>query len=407
MNKSLRWLGFAALATLLVACSKDKNQEKPTELTEFTSTAKVERVWSASVGAGAPRLRVGLEIAIAGDTVFAANHKGVVYAYDRATGKRRWDTKTKLPLTGGPGVGEGLVVAGASHGEIIALDAGTGAVRWKSQINSEILAGPTISGQAVLLRTTDGRVTALRVSDGTQLWSAEQAVPRLSLRGTTRPAVAGTLAVSGFDNGRVLALQLADGATVWDVSVSPPTGRTELDRLNDIDAAVEVAGNDIFAVTYQGKAVRIDRDTGQVLWSRDVSSYSGLALDEDSVYITSSSGELVKIGRRNGVEVWKQSVLSRRRLSAPAVLGEYVAVGDLDGYVHFFDRATGTLAARIRPFRDAVAAPLVSSGDAVFALDGKGKLVALRVKALPVAPAPAAAAPAPAETPAPAATPAQ
>jgi outer membrane protein assembly factor BamB len=401
MNNSLRWLGLAAVATLLVACSKDKNLEKPVELTEFTSTAKVERVWSASVGGGAPRLRVGLEIAIEGDTVFAANHKGVVYAFNRATGKRRWDTSTKLQLTGGPGVGDGLVVAGASHGDIIALDAATGAVRWKAQINSEILAGPTIANQLVLLRTTDGRVTALATADGKQKWSAEQTVPRLSLRGTTRPAVSGTLAVSGFDNGRVLALQMSDGATVWDVSVSPPTGRTELDRLNDIDAAVEVAGSDIFAVTFQGKAVRIDRDTGQVQWSRDVSSYSGLTLDEDSVYITSAGGELLKIGRRNGVEVWKQAVLSRRRLSAPAVLGGYVAVGDLDGYVHFFDRATGTLAARIRPFRDAVAAPLVSSGDTVFALDGKGKLVALRVKAL----AAPAAAPAPAPAAAPAAAP--
>ncbi len=397
MNNLRSWLGLAAVATLLVACSKDKNLEKPVELTEFTSTAKVERVWSASVGGGAPRLRVGLEIATAGDTVFAANHKGVVYAFDRATGKRRWDTNTKLQLTGGPGVGDGLVVAGAGHGEIIALDAATGAVRWKAQINSEILAGPTIANQVVLLRTTDGRVTALATGDGKQLWSAEQQVPRLSLRGTTRPAVAGTLAVSGFDNGRVLALQMADGATVWDVSVSPPTGRTELDRLNDIDAAVEVAGNDIFAVTFQGKAVRIDRDTGQVQWSRDVSSYSGLTLDEESVYITSAGGELIKIGRRNGVEVWKQAVLSRRRLSAPAVLGEYVAVGDLDGYVHFFDRATGALAARIHPLGDGVAAPLVTSGDTVFALDGKGKLVALRVKPLAVV-APAAAVPA--ETPA-------
>ncbi len=396
MNQSLRWLGLAAATALLVACSKDKNQEKPTELTEFASTAKVERVWSASVGAGAPRLRVGLEIATAGDLVFAANHKGVVYAFDRATGKRKWDTNTKLQLTGGPGVGDGIVVAGASHGAIVALDAATGDVRWKAQINSEILAGPTIANQVVLLRTTDGRVNALAVADGKQLWSAEQQVPRLSLRGTTRPAVSGPLAVSGFDNGRVLALQLSDGATVWDANVSPATGRTELDRLNDIDAAVEVAGTDIFAVAFQGKAVRIDRDTGQVLWSRDVSSYSGLALDEDSVYITSADGSLVKIGRRNGIEVWKQDVLSRRRLSAPAVLGEYVAVGDYDGYMHFFDRATGTLAARNRPFGDGVAAPLVTSGDTVFALDGKGKLVALRVKALPVA----AVAPAPAAEPA-------
>jgi outer membrane protein assembly factor BamB len=399
MNNARSWLGLVAMAAMLLACSKDKNLEKPTELTEFASTAKVERVWSASVGSGAPRLRTGLEIATAGELVFAANHKGTVYAFDRATGKRKWDTNTKLQLTGGPGAGEGLVVAGASHGAIVALDAASGEVRWKAQINSEILAGPTIANQTVLLRTTDGRVSALAAADGKLLWSAEQTVPRLSLRGTTRPAVAGTLAVSGFDNGRVLALQMADGATVWDANVSPAAGRTELDRLNDIDAAVEVAGSDIFAVAYQGKAVRIDRDTGQVLWSRDVSSYSGLALDDDSVYITGADGSLVKIGRRNGIEAWKQSVLSRRRLSAPAMLGEYVAVGDYDGYVHFFDRATGTLAARNRPFRDGVSAPLVTSGDTVFALDGKGKLVALRVKALAVP----AAAPAPAPAPAPAA----
>lgn len=175
-----------------------------------------------------------------------------------------------------------------------------------------------------------------------------------------------------------MALALKDGATVWDISVAPPTGRTELQRLIDIDAGVLAAGNDIYAVTFQGKAARIDRDTGQVQWSRDLSSYSGAALDEDGYYASTSDGALVKIGRRSGIEIWNQQVLSRRRLSAPAVLGKLVAVGDLDGYVHFFDAGNGELAARLHPLGARVSAPPIVVGDLLVMMDSDGKIAALR-----------------------------
>ena len=131
-----------------------------------------------------------------------------------------------------PGAGDGLVVAGASHGDIVALDAATGEQKWKTRINSEILSAPAIGKGVVLVRAVDGRVVALRATDGSEIWSAEQQVPRLSLRGTANPLIVGDMAMSGFDNGRVLALTLADGGPVWDVSVAPPSGRSEIDRLN-------------------------------------------------------------------------------------------------------------------------------------------------------------------------------
>ncbi len=214
--------------------------------------------------------------------VFVANHDGKVVAFNPANGKQLWSTATKLPITGGPGVGEGLVVAGASHGNIVALDAATGAVKWTAYINSEILAAPAIARQVVVVRTVDGRVVALSASDGKQMWSAEQQVPRLSLRGTARPVIVGDLVAVRLRQWPLMALQLDDGSSLWEASISPSAGRTELERLNDIDTQIQVQGNDVYVVNFHGKAARLDLETGQVQWARDISSYSGLALDTDA-----------------------------------------------------------------------------------------------------------------------------
>ncbi|MEJ0099356.1 MAG: outer membrane protein assembly factor BamB [Pseudomonadota bacterium] len=390
----LRTCALTALAVLAAACSSDsKRADKPAKLTDFQSSAKVERLWRTSVGDSALKLRVGLSLATDGKAVFVANHDGKVFAYNPANGKQLWSTSTKLALTGGPGVGEGLVVAGGSHGNVVALDAATGAVKWKSYINSEILAAPAIARQVVVVRTVDGRVVALRAGDGTQMWSAEQQVPRLSLRGTARPIIVNDLVLCGFDNGRLMALQLNDGSSVWEASISPSAGRTELERLNDVDTQLQVQGNEVYVVNFHGKAARLDLETGQVQWSRDISSYSGLSLDADAVYLTSDDGSVQKLTNRSGVEMWKQVALSHRRLSAPALLGDVVVVGDLDGYIHFLDRGTGALAARTHDLSDRVSAQPLVVGDTVFILDASGHLVALRAKSVPVAAGKAKAAP--------------
>jgi len=371
--------GMLVALTTLVACDKNKNVDPPAELTDFKSTARLQRVWSTGVGGGEPKLRLGLGVVRDGEVLFAAGHDGDVVAMNIETGKRLWDTRTKLSLSGGPGAGQGLVVAGASHGDIVALDAATGEQRWKTRINSEILSAPVIGGDHVVLRTVDGRLSGLRIADGSLAWTAEQAVPRLTLRGTAQPVLVGDMVLSGFDNGRVMALSVSDGATIWEMTVAPPVGKTELDRLVDIDSQVKVVGDDVYVVTYQGKVARIARDSGQVWWSRDVSSHRGLDIDEDGVYISTSEGAVVKIGRRTGVEMWKQEALSRRRLSPPAVVGSLVMVADLEGYLHFLDINTGALAARTKGGGEHVTAAPIVNGDTVIVMNDEGDISAWRV----------------------------
>jgi outer membrane protein assembly factor BamB len=372
---------LAATALLLGACSKNKNIDPPAELTDFDAKIQVQRSWSAGVGGGAPKLRLGLGVAVDGERAFAANHDGEVAAFSITNGKRLWRTKTRMKLAGGPGAGGGIVVAGSTFGDLVAFDMETGKQRWKTRINTEILAAPAVEGDLVVVRGVDGRIVGLSAVDGTQRWSADQQVPRLSLRGTATPIIAGDIVACGFDNGRVLGLNRRDGTTVWEVTLAPPAGRTELERLVDIDSPMRAAGDDLYVVAFQGRLARIGRETGQVAWTRELSSYRGLAVDEDAVYVSTAEGEVVKVGRRTGVEMWRQKVLGHRRLSAPVVLGNQVVVADFEGYLHFLDTEKGELSARIGSGGDKVTTPPVVVGEEVLVINDEGSLAAFKIRA--------------------------
>jgi len=399
---------LVALAALSACASKDKKAEKPAELTDIPNpTVRVQKLWGASVGGGGKKLRLGLGIASADNRLFAAGRDGDVAAFDLKSGKQLWRVETKLALAGGTGVGGDTVAVGSADGQVVALAAANGAERWRADVKGEVLSSPAVSATEVVVRTVDGKLRALALADGKEVWSTEQQIPRLTLRGVAAPVVARDIAISGFDNGRVLAVSLNDGATVWDSPVSPAHGRTELERLNDIDAAVKVAGDDVFVSGFQGRAAMLALDSGQIWWTRDLSSYRGIDVDDDQMYLSTSGGEVVALKRRTGVEVWRNDLLKRRSLSAPAVAGEFVAVADLEGYVHWFDRTTGTLAGRIKTGGDRVTNAPLSVNGIVYVISDQGDVVALH--GLPVAARAAKAskqAPAPAPEPAAPAAPA-
>jgi outer membrane protein assembly factor BamB len=403
MKRSLLSTGLlivtAALA--LSACDKkDKKVDEPVKLTDIKSpTVRVQKVWSASVGGGGSKMRYGLGLATEGDRLFAAGRDGEVAAFDLKTGRQAWRVKTKLDLTGGTGASPELVVVGSADGVVLALAADTGAERWRAEVGGEILSAPAVAEGQVVVRTVDGNLRGLGVADGKEIWSAEQQIPRLTLRGVAAPVIARDMAISGFDNGRVLAVNLEDGGTVWDSPVSPAHGRTELERLNDIDAAVKVAGDDVFVAGYQGRAAMLALDSGQVWWTRELSSYRGVDVDDEQMYVSLANGELVAMRRRTGAELWRNDSLKFRGLSAPAVVGDYVVVADLDGYVHWFDRATGSASGRAKAGGDRVTnAPLVVN-NVLYVINDKGEISAMRGN--PIAPRAAKAAPATAPEPAP------
>lgn len=372
-------LGVIALLALLAACSKDKEVDPPAELVDFRPTLRVDRLWSSSMPGDEPVLRLGLAPAASGEAVFAAGHGGDVAAFAATTGRALWRSRTKAALSGGPAVGAGVVIVGSSDGEVIALAEADGTERWRAKVRGEVLSAPAVSGPTVVVRTVDGRLIGLAVDDGRELWREQQAVPRLSLRGAATPAVEGTVAVSGFDNGRVLAIGTDDGEILWDALVSPARGRTELERLVDIDSAIRISGPDVFVAGFQGRVAMLALDTGQVWWSREISSHRGLDFDEERVYVSSSEGDIIALRRRTGIELWRQDAFKRRGLSAPASVGPHVVVADFEGYLHWLDKADGSLVARTSA-GGRVSNPPVVIGDVLVVLDDQGRLSAFRAR---------------------------
>jgi outer membrane protein assembly factor BamB len=395
--------GLAALL-IIAACSKDKAIDQPAKLTPLASPSlRVQRIWSASVDdRKAAVLRLGLGVSVADNRVYAAGHRGDVVALDLGSGRLLWRTRMRAPLSGGTAASADLVLVGSSDGRLFAFDPANGASRWQVRLNGEVLAPAAISARLIAVRTVDGKLHGLSPADGHELWSQEQQVPRLSLRGTARPVIVGDVVLCGFDNGKVLAVSVNDGSVQWEATVTPPHGRTELERLADIDSAVGVSGQDVYAVGFQGRVAMLALDTGQVWWSHEASSYRGLTLDGDALYLSTADGEVVALKARTGAEVWRQNALLHRGLSAVAAMDDSLVIADFQGYLHWLDKASGALAARVATGKARVSTPPVVAGNTVVVINDRGRIDAFRVTPRATALAQGRkSAPPPAPTPAP------
>ena len=359
--KGRQILAAAVLIAATAGCGRDNDSgEAPAELVSFDERLEVRRVWTTRVGGSGERLRLGLSPATDGARIFAASHGGDVAAFDLQNGRRSWSSQTNLPLSAGPAYGAGVVALGTTDGDLIALEADTGSELWRQAVGAEVLAPPAIGGEVVTLRTVDGRLRGYSSLDGRELWTVVQTVPALTMRGNTAPYVAGSSVVAGFDNGRLGAYQLSSGDVLWEFAVAAPSGRTELDRLVDISAGLQVAGNDVFAVGYHGRAIGVALENGVVLWQQELSSYAGLGVDVSSVYVTDEFGEVVALERGSGTPRWRQDALRLRDVTAPAAFGNTIVVGDFEGFLHWIDPGDGSFLARERAASNRItAAPLV------------------------------------------------
>lgn len=382
MNKAWRMIGLISATTLLASCGlfSDKDEElEPKKLVDIQQTLKVKRLWSAKVGGESEFLRVALRPVGDGSRIYAASYDGVVSAFDPQSGKQIWRTKVGMPLSAGPGLGEGRVVVVSKDGHAISLDSGSGAEQWRVELDGESLARPLISSEFVVLQTIDNRMRALSVYDGRELWALEQSTPALTMRGSADPVLVGNTVIGGFDNGRLVAANLISGDIIWESMLSPPKGRSDLDRLSDIDGSIGVVGQDVYAAGYQGRLAAVASESGQVLWNRGISSYEGVSADWNSVYTASADGEIVALSRRDGTETWRNDDLLRREPTLPTPFHTTVAVGDLEGYVHFFSNLNGTAVARIKLGKSAITSAPVVVANRLYVQSDSGSIAAYEV----------------------------
>jgi len=381
MRRWLLWLSMAGLA----GCGwfGGESGEKPAELTAFEPAASVTELWSLDTGTGPKDTYIRIEPVQSDDVLYVCDTRGRVRALTVPTGKERWLAELKLEVSGAVGVGDGLVLVATRKGEVAALDKNTGQEQWRVTVSSEVLAPPAADSGVVVVQSVDGRLTALASATGKRLWTVERSEPALSLRGTATPVILGDAVLSGFATGKLMAVGLRDGRILWETAVSQPLGRTEIERLVDVDIPVMVAGRMLVTAAYQAKIVAMSLENGRILWSREISTAMPLAADGANVYVSDARGHVYALDRQSGATVWKQDKLQGRRLSAPAVVGTAVAVGDFEGYVHWLARDDGRFLARERPSRAAILSTPLADGATLFVLAQNAMLTAMRLEARP------------------------
>lgn len=402
MRHSLRGIvtvAVVAVALTLGGCTwlknlgKKDNVEPPTPLTEFTPTTQIDRLWTEGVGNGASDSGARLTPGDADGRLYAAGIDGTIAALDAATGRTLWKKhlgerkgwlwrrgSNSMRWTGGPAVQGDLLVVGGLDGQVYAFSTQDGADRWHTQMTSEVISAPAIANGIVVVRTNDGHLVGLDAADGSHKWIFDQPVPPLSLRGNSTPLIEQGIVYSGFDNGKVIAVRLDDGNEQWVQTLSTGEGKTEVERLSDVDGNLVADGGALYAAGYRGQIAALALDSGRPLWQRDLSSYVGAAVSGNSVVIVDADGNVWAFDRETGVNLWKQDQLKFRWLSAPAIQGKYVAVGDSEGYVHWLTLDEGKFAAREHLGRKPIeGAPLVV-GDTLYVEDVKGHIGAYRAR---------------------------
>lgn len=385
MRRLPRQIALGACAGLLLVLSgcgmldrfwnKDTGP-KPMPLTEFKVTANARVVWSGKVGAsGDYRLRP----AVVGDALYAAGMDGSIARFDVQSGRQVWRAQIPYKLSGGVGANGRLVVVGTAKGNVIALNS-DGKDAWTARVSSEVLDAPQLVDSAVVLRSSDNRIFALSPTDGQRLWFYERALPVLTLRNYGGVLIDRDGVFAGFPGGRLVALGLSNGNVGWEASVAVPKGATELERIADISSAPVIDGTTLCAAAYQGRVACFDAGTGSPLWSREVSSSAGIAIDDRNVYVSDDKGVVHALARSTGATVWKQDKLQARQLSAPIVTGDLVAVGDYQGYVHFLSRETGAFAARVATDGSPIRARGVATPSGIAVQTRNGGVFALAAK---------------------------
>ncbi len=372
-------LSLLLLLVLLAGCSSSGPMHKPTALQPLEAELLITKEWSALTPGG--RLNSvynRLTPVVADGVLYTLSATGVLYAIDAAEGRKLWKSDLDTLISAGLGHNDELLFVGTADAQVIALSRADGSVRWRTDVATEVLAPPAANASYVVVACGNGQVYALNSENGLALWQLQRSVPALSLRGTSTPVIAGDVVLLGTAEGHLLAASIYNGDTLWEATIAVPQGRTDLERMVDVDATPLVLDGTIYSAAYQGRIVALSLDAGRVLWSRDIGSSAGLVADEKNLYLVADDSHLWALERRSGATLWRQDALAYRDLSAPVLYGNHLVVGDLEGFLHWLSLEDGRLVGRYQVDEGkAVKAPLQIGGTIAYVRNERGEIEAL------------------------------
>lgn len=389
-------LSFALSGCSWFKLDGDEETNVPLKLESFTKEVEVKPLWNNSIGKGADDKAIRLVPGISGNRIFAAAANGTIKALQLGTGREIWRVQVRDlygederenafskevdAITGGVGVNDDLLAVGTAAGEIVVLNQSDGSLAWRERTSSELLAPPQLDAEITVTHSIDGKISAFNVLDGEHLWTYSTDVPSLTLRGTSTPIVTSEYIIAGFASGRVALLNRKTGIAGFDLPIAVAQGKSDLERLVDIDGAMVVVGPRLYVAGYQGSVLAVNLNSGRVDWSHKASSVVGVGEGFGNVYLAHEDSALSAFDAVSGKVLWEVDALTYRDITTPVTAGSYVIVGDFEGYLHVIAQSDGRFVGRRKVDGKGLYSAAVTDGSQVYILSRSGKLSAYEIR---------------------------
>ncbi|WP_227367754.1 outer membrane protein assembly factor BamB [Halomonas sp. M20] len=370
------------LVTLLAGCAgKVEPKYPPKDLESFDTRVELNSLWDQGIGDGLGIAGYPITPALEDGRVFAADQSGLVRAIDAASGETLWQKELNTPISSGLTAVADRVYLGTRNGEVLALDQADGTELWRSRVSSEVLAPPQANRRLLVIQSVDGAVTALDRETGAEHWVYTANQPALTLRGTGTPRVIEQVTFAGFANGRLVTLDNRSGQPLWDLRVAVPQGRSEVGRLVDLDGQPLLTRDGrLYVTSYNGRLLALEATSGEILWSREESSYLTPLLVGDTLITVNDASHVLALDALSGRLLWESDALEGRWLTSPALVGGDIALGDYEGYVHLLALDSGRFVGRRDIGGDGISLPLLTGDGRLFALTNDGELSAFAIE---------------------------
>ena len=392
MNNKFRLITTAMLLAFTVsmsACSyipwfgDDEEVEielrEPTELSDFIPEVRIEQNWQVSLGGDAEEKFIQLKPHVFDDKIAFTQTGGKVSVHELDSGRVTVSSKVDGLVSAGVGGNAQYLVVGTHDGVVAAVNSSDGSEAWSTNVASEVVSVAHTDNDLAILRTNDNRILGLSISTGEKLWTVTQTPPALTLRGASVPVVRDGVIYAGMDNGKVIAISTQSGNVIWEARVSVPSGRSELERLVDVDGQIAIDDNFVYAASFHGRVVSINRTNGRIRWARDLASISGVSIDDVLVYVTDKDDNVWALEKETGVSSWKQDKFLYRQLSTPVVQDSAVLVGDYQGYIHALSKQDGRIIGRTNLGKKPIQTSHMSTNTTAYIIDVSGRLASYSV----------------------------
>ncbi len=372
-------IATAGCALVLAGCSSTGDEIKPSALVKFSAEKNVKLLWSKDIGTSFGDKYHQLTPAVSGKSIIVTDVAGKVSSYDLITGAVMWSTDLDISIGSGVGANASTAIVSTYSGDVIALDADTGEIRWQVPVGGEVVSKAQLNSEITVLRMINGDIVALDLESGEQRWVYASNQPNLTLRGTTSPMVALDATLTGLDNGKFVALDNANGDILWQKRISVAKGKSDIERLTDIDGMPVLYKNVIYIPSYRGNLTAINPFTAEVVWRKPYSTYRGLAAGNNTIYLSADNDVVHAVDAQSAAEIWRQDLLLNRSVTSPANLSGQVVVGDTQGYLHFLSQEDGRFVARYK-IGGALVGDLLVKNKILYALSNNGRLTAMTVE---------------------------